>query len=224
VAKLRATLPKAREKRVLGAGTGSCPPAGAGRVLSLVAVTAALTLPAAAGAQAPPNCVTGGATGDPVQDCYHATGVGETGPFQRFVGEWSAPKIVAFALAGTAPVTCELRAEEHIFLPTVWSVVYVTCDHPVPPSVRLDVVARNGALTPTGQYYYDESSASCTGESGCQAPSVQLGGSSGAIYRAVGRVTVTGPGITVGTTPWCVRDRPDAVTCWATDTQVARGV
>jgi hypothetical protein len=30
--KLRATLPSAREVRVLGAGAGCCPPAGAGRV------------------------------------------------------------------------------------------------------------------------------------------------------------------------------------------------
>jgi hypothetical protein len=30
--KLRATLPSAREMRVLGAGTGSCPPVGVGRV------------------------------------------------------------------------------------------------------------------------------------------------------------------------------------------------
>jgi hypothetical protein len=220
--KLRATLPTAREKRVLGAQAGTCPPAGAGRaLLPALTTAAALALPAVAGAQAPPNCVTSGSTGDPIQDCYHQTGIGETGPFQRFVAEWSAPRVVAVEVPGVPPVTCRLTAEEHIFLPSVWSVIYAFCDNPVPPSLTFAVTARNGGLTPTGTYYYSEQSITCTGERSCYAPEVLLGGSSGATYRALGRFTITAPGITVGTTPWCVRDRPDTITCWAADTQPA---
>ena len=184
------------------------------------AATAALALPGAAAAQVPANCVTGGATGDPVQDCYHATGVGETGPFQRFVGEWTAPPAVAIELPGVPPVTCKLFVEEHASRSSVWNVVYVTCDNPVPPSLTFTVVGRNGLLTPTTAYYYAESSNTCTGESSCQAPGITIGGSSGATYRAVGKVTVTAPGLNIGTPPWCVRERPDTISCWASETQL----
>ena len=185
------------------------------------AAAAALALPGAAAAQAPSNCLTSGATGDPVQDCYHSTGIGETGPLQRFVAEWTAPRTVAIELPGVPPLTCSLWVAENVVTRSlVVNDVYARCDNPVPPSLTFTVVGRNGLLTPTGTYYYSETSTTCTGQRVCEAEDIVIGGSSGNLYRAVGKVTLTAPGVTISTPPSCVRDRPDTITCWGSDTQL----
>jgi hypothetical protein len=187
------------------------------KIAALGAAAAGLALPAAATGQAPSGCPVGGATGDPVQDCYKATGIGDAGLAEHFVAEWSAPSRTVVVLPGVPNVVCQLLADEAANGNTITGNARMSCDHPVPADFTVTIRHENGLLTPTLKYLYSYTDTTCAGEQFCYTPTLVIGGSSGATYRDAARFEIRTSALFVAESPWCVHTHPDTVVCWATD-------
>jgi hypothetical protein len=167
-----------------------------------------------------PQCATDGPTGDPAEDCLHATNGGTFAPTHRFVDDYTAPEkgVVVFP-NGTSPVSCTLASKIVHWDLYVYSNGTMTCDGPVSPSIS---VSADNYITFTAPVIGDVltwgytntftcsgfGTSPCTGEVGPLGPEQPQ-----ALIMASARWRITYPSPVAVTPPWCFRLSRDTIEC-----------